>query len=49
LQPNKALERTPYGRPLSAAIALAKRTLKIEEINEDCQSFYQARLDRLRD
>jgi hypothetical protein len=29
--------------------ALATRRLKIEKINKDCQSFYQARLNRLRD
>ncbi len=34
---------------MSVLFALAKGILKIEEINEDCRSFYQERLDKLRD
>lgn len=34
---------------MAVLLALAKGILKIEELNEDCRSFYQERLDRLRD
>ncbi len=34
---------------MAVMFALAKGILKIEELNEDCHSFYQDRLDRLRD
>jgi len=38
------------GDPDMAVIfALTKEIVKIEELNEDCRSFYQDRLDRLRD
>jgi TRAP-type C4-dicarboxylate transport system substrate-binding protein len=34
---------------MAVLIALAKGILKIEDLNEDCRSFYQERMDRLRD
>ena len=38
------------GHPdLAIIFALAKGTLKSEELNEDCRPFYQDRVDRLRD
>ena len=33
---------------MAVLIALAKGILKIEELNEDCRSFYQERVDRFR-
>ena len=33
---------------MAVMLALARGILKIEELNEDCRSFYQDRLDRLR-
>jgi len=34
---------------MAVLVALAKGILKIEDLNEDCRSFYQERMDRLRD
>ncbi len=34
---------------MAVMLALAGGILKIEELNEDCRSFYQDRLDRLQD
>ena len=34
---------------MAVLIALSKKILKIEELNEDCRSFYQERVSRFRD
>jgi TRAP-type C4-dicarboxylate transport system substrate-binding protein len=34
---------------MAVMFALAKGIMKIEELNEDCRSFYQDRMGRLRD
>jgi hypothetical protein len=34
---------------MAVMLALAEGILKIEELNEDCRSFYQDRLNRLQD
>ena len=34
---------------MAVLLALSRGTLKIEELSEDCRSFFQDRLDRIRD
>jgi hypothetical protein len=34
---------------MAVMLALARGVVKIEELNEDCRSFYQERVNRLRD
>jgi len=34
---------------MAVLLALKEGTLKFEELNEDCRSFYQERLDRIRE